>query len=235
MRVRVVAAPNTEKRSRGGVEHLDVPLVKEGQERRAVRVALVDADEIDARISFRNRLKPVDQARLGRIDGHLDTVNIAPEKVGQDAEFLGEIDDGCAREANDFAVFRASQEAIHEIGALVVSIGLVTEGGGPAAWHDYLEFEFALLGARDQIGYNGALHETPEIVDFVNDNDRIVEMRGVLARNLFQFRRRYTIVTDEFDAAVDGLIDLLLDEVLLLGGQGIEIRLGGGLVEIGDP
>ena len=72
-------------------------------------------------------------------------------------------------------------------------------------------------------------------MNLVDDNDRIVEIGGVRTGNGLELLGRDAIVADKLHPIRNHFVDLGHNVVLLGGLEGLEIRLGGGLAEIGNP
>ena len=180
-------------------------------------------------------------------------VVVAAEKIHQNSELLREVDERRAAQADDLGVASCCEEAIEEVATLVVGlvratgiICLLTQGRDPAAGGDRFKRDRASLASRErcQIRFNGALHETGQIMNLVDDDDGVVEralrpqargcraLRPRLARQLLQLRRRDAVVVDEGDTRID-----LSQELFLNGGlvRRIEFSQIGRLVKVGKP
>ena len=170
-------------------------------------------------------------------------VVVAAEEIHQNSELLREVDERRAAQADDLGVASCCEEAIEEVATLVIGlvrttriICLLTQGRDPAAGGDRFKRDRASLASRErcQIRFNGTLHETGQIVNFVNDDDGVVEraLRPRLARQLLQLRRRDAVVVDEGDTRID-----LSQELFLNGGLvgRIEFSQIGRLVKVGKP
>ena len=98
---------------------------------------------------------------------HFDHTRVAREQIGEDTEFLWEVDDGRRGQGDDFTAHGIRQHTVHQVGAVVLFAGRAVRRivlGGRPRLVLVKEFHIAVVDG------------THEVVDFVNDDGRPVEL-----------------------------------------------------------
>ena len=121
-----------------------------------------------------------------------------------------------------------------------VIYGHLTQRGLPRPRRHRLQGHLAFPTADvGQVRLNSALHETRQIVYFVNDNDGIIKKAvaicvGRIAGIFLQLGGANAVIVNECNRVVDLVFNLLHDLFSLGSAQRLEIRLE-RVIKIGNP
>ena len=135
------------------------------------------------------------------------------QNIHENSELLWKINKRCATQANYFRILRGQEKSVEEVST---RIGLCTLGAKSriplVKCNLFVGYKAAETLYTNQIGVNCTLHETHQVVDFINYNDSIVkEICRFLASNRLELLGRYTIVVNEANTAI-GILLLVPDK-----------------------